>query len=342
MTFQNDLASAFMENVHYQLSPVTVVREEYVEQWRRTPWGPGCIKTLPSCEQGKDYNFVQPPSTTNESLNVLTWLTNQMTRTTGAKDELAGITNQRSASGIKMLQESAQGRTVDIRLRAYAVPLHTLYMSLYKLNRYKLEGEQMVKLPLRGQQAFTRSGPEDFQEDVLVDVLLPEDMLPPELKQNRALGLWSALAGHPRADQDKLLINLARAFGWADPSSILTDPARVMADVQEEFIDFQQTGFLPPVRPGDPHHLIIQLYGGYLTTSAGELSEGSVLAIQSFLQKHQLMLQQEQAAQAAQAQGMPGMPGEGGGNVDPGVQEAANVNTEATFMNGMTGAQQNP
>jgi hypothetical protein len=139
----------------------------------------------------------------------------------------------------------------------------------------------------------------------------------------------------PRFNFPYLVEQAGLAFEFPNPRKLLMDPGRSRTEAFQDIEDFVRYGILPEPLPTDNHQERLQIYAMFAQTPRyASLDDTMKVQFERNVRMHEDYLAQMQA-----------MGGGGGGIPEASepqypVSEQANERTEAAFMNGQTGAQQ--
>lgn len=254
----NDIASLWVDSIHYRLQPMFVVAEAMRNQWDALQFMPGAtfyaerpkedVQALPTTAQGFELS------------NSMEFVRRGMQRTSGQTDEVLGQgSRHRTATGLHALQEAAAVRDKYRAIRWQSV-IGKVYETAYALNAAFLDEEVSARVEgLDGKMLSGRYGAEHFSPEVDVEVLLPTTMEPPEVRQTRSVTMYTALSKDPLVNREYLLQEVARAHEIS-PRRLIVSRPRSQSDAIYENQDFLSSGFMADPTAGDDHAIHYQIH----------------------------------------------------------------------------------
>ncbi len=341
----NEVMSSYVYSIHMQLNPRVKVKRNAVKDYNAATHKPGGKIIL------DDMNDVMPfevNPTTMSLEQVGSFLMNNMRRTTGLNERLAGSAPNTGTATLGVHLEQAATKRMMEKVALFAPAFGDAYMALYRLNAMYLDDKVPVRmLGASGADIFNRYGPDAFEPDVDVEVELANQSAGPEdaVKWQNAYQLTGQ---DPLVSRKGLLERYFRALGEKRPQALLSDPILAQSDALAENTGVLANGIIGDPKPDDNHQVHIQIH-----TQAMQTPEFMALvherppwakAMQDHLLKHVQYFQAMQQAQQAQAQqSAAAMPNTSLAAQAQGPQSAnpeANARTEAMFQNGARGAAQ--
>ena len=334
--FLNDLSSAFMDHIHFNLQPGWKVADTERKNWDYTEFKPGMTVYLSDINKAE---MMDSRPLTVDWINTLDFVQRRMELHTGITQESAGTgSDQSTATGIVRLQNAASLRFKH-KIRWFLPAFRELYAVLYDLEYRFLDQEVAIKMEGAhdGKYLFSKAGPEVFAPDVDVDVVLPPGLESDQERQQKWLNLWQMLGQDPRVDAEGPFCEMLRAFKIKNPKKWWLSSMQTQQNILDEIKDLEMHGCMRDAKPSDNHQLYIQMLQMFMATpkfsAMNPIAQGAV----------SYRLEQHNTAMMMMGAAMPNS----NSQVTPNPENAGNMmntetdlNTEAQFSNANTGAQQ--
>lgn len=335
-----DVASMWVDSIHYKLQPMWVIKEYLKNQWENTGFRPGATNYVTNMEDIKP--LAGGPDTLFNLENAMNLIRMSMQRTTGMTDEVTGEgSRHRTASGMQMLQQAASART-EMKLMQWAPIMSKLYGKAYELNAAYMSKDVAARVEgLDGKLQIGRYDSGNFSPEVDVEVILPRNMMPPEAQQSKAILLYNSTKMDPLVNKEPVILELARAFQLTNPKRLLANRMTSQRDAVYENQDFQTTGFIQDPVATEDHVMHYQIHYAYKHTPEFlALPPETQVLMHMHCSIHEAYLKAMQQMPGAPAQPMGGegpMPGAEGNMMGNAM---GNEMGEDMFNNGARGAEQ--
>ncbi len=249
--------------------------------------------------------LVWATDTPQELMSMIQFFKQNMREYTGVNDKLDGSApNSGTATGIVKLQNAAGMRMQD-KVRTFIPGFRELYRTLYNLNQENLRSAQFFRIEGEdGRRTFMQGGPEAFQSDVDVDVVLADLMEGDPEKIQKYMTFAQSFAQDPMINRKVLLERVLRAMGERKPKIFLNDPTTASLDASSENTDWEAYGQMPEPKDSDNHQVHLQVHGPETRTPeyADPLRKGE-LDRHMAIHQQKMQAQQQAQAQAASQQG---------------------------------------
>lgn len=330
--FMNDASSMLIDSFHYQYNPMMKVKQRARQAWARSVFKPGGKVELEDMGDIEPLQWAVDGPT--QLIQMIEFFSGKMQDYTGLNNKLDGSApNTGTATGMVKLQNAAGLRMQD-KVRTFIPGFRELYRTLYNLNQENLRTEQFYRLEGEdGKRSFMQGGPEAFQADVDVDVVLADLMEGDPEKIAKWMQFGQFFGQDPIVNKKAMLERILRGMGERKPKIFINDPATAQIAASSENADWEAYGQMPEPNPTDNHQLHLQTHAPEMRTPEyadplrkGELDRHMALH-QGYLQAQQQAAAQAQAAQGG-AMGPPKPSGQGG------VQDAANARTKNIMPGG--------
>ena len=322
-----DIYSMWVDTIHFDLNPTYVVRDEDRNNFEAFSFRPGAV-LYTSGDPQSAVNPIRPSGKTFAIEHSAQHVRQNMQWLTGMTDEVTGLgSRHRTATGLARLQNAAQAR-VMLKLLHWAPQFRRLYAILHALNAAFLDEDVALKVEgVDGRDAYARYGSAQFSPEVDVDVILPLNMEPPEVRRQNLMALYTAVRGDPGWDTTDIKLDIGRAFGFRHPRRLVVSPSTASRDVFWENEDYLRRGFIADPRPSEDHALHLKGHG--YVPSLPQFQTLPPVAQQAFaahMEIHERYMEQTQNAASAQAAQQVGMRNQ---------DEAQAIRGEATAAAGM-------
>jgi len=330
-----DTASMWVDSIHYNLQPMWIANNALKNTFKNSTFRPGGVIWV----DGKPDEQIRALPTTQTPFDlgrVMETIRRYMQNDSSITDEITGLgSRQRTASGMIQLQQAASLRH-KLKIIEWQEDIEQVYLDIYEMNRMFQNGDIFARVESVGGEEMPGSyGPEIFDQEVEVELNMPDATEPPGLRQQRILPFLQMAQQDPRFNFPYLVEQAGLAFEFPNPRKLLMDPGRSRTEAFQDIEDFVRYGILPEPLPTDNHQERLQIYAMFAQTPRyAALDDSMKVQFERNVRMHEDYMSQMMA-----------MGGGGGGIPEASepqypVSEQSNERTEAMFQNGQTGAQQ--
>ncbi len=251
------------------------------------------------------------------------YIVQNMQDATGSTREVAGTgSSQKTATGLTRLQDAATELFQDM-IRVITPPLKDQLRDFYDI--YARNFNSVMELRVSGKEPFKKYTPQVFMPNVDIKIELGGaagiEVARGILEVIKVVGMM------PPVNLQPVLDKLWKAMDWKNIKQFRSSTPEIQADVMQQCMLLQATGFIADPQPGDNHQMNVQIKTMFLQTQ--QLPPDAAMRLQNNIAIHMQYLQQMMAAQAQAAQASMGPPNAG---ASPAGQEG---NNKANGMFGM-------
>jgi len=355
-----DLSSMAVDSIFFKLQPMWLYSSELSRYFGDQDFA---FKPGMAMQADNPAGALVPTTTTNEAAAIFAHaetVRGHAQLKTNYTDIVSGSGPQgvRTAFQHERLQTAASAR-LETRIIMWEPRIRKLYEALHRLNAQFLNERIALRIDgMQGGSAYGRYkdgniayqeqalsqgeviegfGPESFEPEIDVEVVLPRTMGTPMERQQRLLTLWGAISQDPRWAHEIVMEEMGRAFEFKSPKRLIVRPGYEKTSALKENADFFAYGAIPDVLQTEDHqsHLEAHAYVPQMKQFA-MLNETSQAKFLMHVEAHAKYLQQIQGMSMQQG----GSPEQNGDTASPEVRESSAGLAEASSGPGEQGAMQ--
>jgi hypothetical protein len=355
-----DLSSMAVDSIFFKLQPMWLYSPELQRYFGDQDFA---FKPGMAMQAENPATALVPTTTTNEAAAIFAHaetVRGHAQLKTNYTDIVSGSGPQgvKTAFQHERLQSAASAR-LETRIIMWEPRIRKLYEALHRLNaqflnerialridgmnggsaygRYKDGSIAYQEQPLASGEVTEGFGPESFETDIDVEVVLPRTMGTPMERQQRLLTLWGAISQDPRWAHEIVMEEMGRAFEFKNPKRLIVRPGYEKTSALKENADFFAYGVLPDVLQTEDHQSHLEAHAYVPQMQQFNMLNDSVRAkFIMHVEAHAKYLQQIQAMQMQQG----GSPEQTGDTASPDVRSASSGLAEASSGPGEQGAMQ--